>query len=98
MASLASSQGVTNMVGLQARGAPVILHPKELINQGYVGEVLACNMTMFLPGVLQRGLSMPWMADREKGGNTLTIGTGHAIDALCFCGGEFKEISAKVTT
>jgi predicted dehydrogenase len=98
MASLARSKGVTNMVGLQARGAPAILHLKELISQGYVGEVLACNMTMFLPGVLQRGLSMPWMADREKGGNTLTIGTGHAIDALCFCVGEFKEISAKVAT
>ncbi len=98
MASLARSKGVTNMVGLQARGAPAILHLKELISQGYVGEVLACNMTMFLPGVLQRGISMPWMADREKGGNTLTIGTGHAIDAFCFCLGEFREISAKVAT
>ena len=98
MSSLAREKGVTNMVGLQARGAPAILHLKDLISQGYVGEVLACNMTMFLPGVLQRGLSMPWMADREKGGNTLTIGTGHAIDALCFCVGEFKEISARVTT
>ena len=98
MASLARSKGVTNMVGLQARGAPAILHLKDLISQGYVGEVLACNMTMFLPGLLQRGINMPWMADREKGGNTLTIGTGHAIDALCFCVGEFREISAKVTT
>jgi predicted dehydrogenase len=38
------------------------------------------------------------MADREKGANTLTIATGHAIDAFCFCVGEFKEISAKVAT
>ncbi len=98
MDALARSKGVTNMVGLQARGAPAILHLKDLISQGYVGEVLACNMTMFLPGVLQRGVSMPWMADKEKGGNTLTIGTGHAIDALCFCLGEFREISANVAT
>ena len=98
MASLARSKGVTNMVGLQARGAPAILHLKELISQGYVGEVLACNMTMFLPGLLQRGINMPWMADRDKGGNTLTIATGHAIDAFCFCVGDFQEISAKVAT
>ncbi|PKB65910.1 MAG: hypothetical protein BZY81_08840 [SAR202 cluster bacterium Io17-Chloro-G4] len=98
MDALARSKGVTNMVGLQARGAPAILHLKDLISQGYVGEVLACNMSMFLPGVLQRGKTMPWMADREKGGNTLTIGTGHAIDAFCFCAGEFREISAKVAT
>ena len=98
MASLARPKGVTSMVGLQARGAPAILHLRELISQGYVGEVLACNMTMFLPGLLQRGINMPWMADREKGGNTLTIATGHAIDALCFCVGEFGEISANVAT
>ena len=98
IASLARSKGVISMVGLQARGAPAILHLKELIGQGYVGEVLACNMTMFLPGLLQRGMNNPWMADREKGGNTLTIATGHAIDAFCFCVGEFREISAKVAT
>ena len=98
MAALARSKGVRCMVGLQARGAPAILHLKELISEGYVGEVLACNMTMFLPGLLQRGMNNPWMADREKGGNTLTIATGHAIDAFCFCVGEFREISAKVAT
>ena len=65
-ASLARAKGVTSMIGLQARGAPAILHLKELISQGYVGEVLACNMTMFLPGLLQRGINTPWMADREK--------------------------------
>lgn len=98
MASFARSKSVTTMIGLQARSSPAILHLKELVSQGYVGEVLACNMTMFLPGVLQRGKTAPWMADREMGGNTLTIGTGHAVDALCFCVGEFREFSAKVAT
>ena len=34
MASLARPKGVTSMVGLQARGAPAILHLRELISQG----------------------------------------------------------------
>ena len=59
MASVARSNGVTSMVGLQARAAPAILHLKDLVSQGYVGEELACNMTMFLPGVLQRGINTP---------------------------------------
>jgi len=98
MANLARSKGVHNIVGLQARGDPALLHLQELLAEGYVGEVLACNMTMFLPGILQRGLDRAWMADRQMGANTLTIATGHAIDVLCFCVGEFREVSANVAT
>ena len=98
MAALARSKGVRHMVGLQARGAPPLLHLRDLLAEGYVGEVLACNMTMFLPGLLQRGIDRAWMADRDMGANTLTISTGHAMDIFCYCVGEFKEVSAKVTT
>ena len=98
MAALARSKGVHTMVGLQARGDPALLRLQELLAEGYVGEVLACHLTMFLPGLLQRGLDRAWMAEREKGGHTLSIATGHAIDVLCFCVGEFKEVSALVAT
>ena len=98
MAALARSKGVRATVGLQARCDPVLLRLKELLAEGYVGEVLACNMTMFLPGLLQRGVSGAWMADRKNGANTLSISTGHAIDVVCFCVSEFKEVSAHVTT
>ena len=98
MVSLAQSRGVTHMVDLQARAAPPLLHFRKLLAEGYVGEVLACNMTMFLPGILKRGRSVPWMADRTKGANTLTIEGGHSIDALSFCVGEFREVLAQVST
>jgi predicted dehydrogenase len=38
------------------------------------------------------------MADQAMGAHTLSISTGHAIDVLCFCVGEFKEVVAAVTT
>ena len=98
MAKLAKSQGVHHIVGLQARCDPALLRLQELLAENYVGEILACNMTMFLPGLLQRGLDRAWMADREQGANTLTIATGHAIDVLCFCVGEFKEVSSQAAT
>ena len=68
MAGLAQAKGVRHMVGLQARGAPEVLYIRELLAEGYVGEVLACNMTLFSSGVLQRGLERAWMADRDQGG------------------------------
>ena len=98
MASLAQSRGVRHMVGLQARVDPALLRLKELLVEGYVGEVLACSMSMFLPGILERDSSRAWMADVKKGAHTLSIATGHSIDVVCFCVGEFKEVSCRVTT
>ncbi len=96
LAALARSRGVRHMVGLQARGGPALLRAAELLAEGYVGEILACNMTMFLPGLLQRGADRAWMADRTKGATTLTIATGHSLDIFCTCVGEFRELSARV--
>src|SRR4029434_229005 len=39
-----------------------------------------------------------WMADRAMGANTLSIATGHAIDALCCCVADFQEVAALSTT
>lgn len=98
MASLARTKGVRNMVGLQARASPGLLRLKEMLKEGHVGEVLAVSMTMLLPGILQRTSQNVWMADPANGANTLTIAGGHALDALCFCLGEFREVSSQVTT
>ena len=98
MSALAASKGVRHMVGLQARGDPSLMHLRNILAEGYVGDVLACNMTMFLPGALERDSSRAWMADGSKGGHTLSIAAGHSVDVVCFCVGEFVEVSAKVST
>jgi len=98
LAAVARSQGVRTMIGLQANGDPGLLRLRELLAEGYVGEVLACNMVMFLPGLLHRGRERAWMADRAMGAHTLSIATGHAIDVLCCCVGDFQEVSALSTT
>ena len=97
LADLARDKGVHTLIGLQARGGPALLRLRELAADGYVGEMLACNMTMFLPGLMQRGLDRAWMADRSKGANTLSIASGHALDIFCYCVGEFRELSAQVS-
>ena len=97
LSGLAQEKGVRTLIGLQARGGPALLHLKELVEEGYVGEMLACNMTMFLPGLLQRGADRAWMADRANGANSLTIASGHALDIFCHCVGEFRELSARVS-
>ena len=98
MAALAREQGVLSMVGLQGRCAPEFLRLRELVDEGYAGEVLAVNMTSFVPGVLSRTSDRTWQKDAELGATTLTIAFGHVVDALCMCLGEFAEVSASVAT
>ena len=98
MASLARSQEAHHMVGLQARGDPALLRLREMVAEGYVGDVVACTMTLFREGIYQRGAHGAWMANRENGASTLSISAGHTIDALCMCVGEFRDVSARVTT
>jgi predicted dehydrogenase len=98
MAALARQRSVTTIVGLQARSDPAILYARELIEGGYIGEVLTASLTTSAQAVLQRGPGRIWQGARANGANTLTIAGGHAIDALCAVLGEFAEISARVAT
>jgi predicted dehydrogenase len=98
MAELARAKGVRNMVGLQARAAPVILYAKELVNSGYVGEVMSCLVSRIQEGVFERTSDRSWQRDKDMGANTLTITCGHTIDALRFVVGDFSHVSAVVST
>jgi predicted dehydrogenase len=42
--------------------------------------------------------SRAYLVDRTTGATLMTIPGGHSIDALCFCLGEFKQLSALVAT
>ncbi len=86
------------IVGLQSRANPTMLHMKELVEAGYVGELLSCSLRQIGSGVLSRVSGRTWQREVELGANTLTISAGHAIDALRFVAGDFVRVSAKITT
>src|SRR5438034_2179917 len=52
MTELAEKRGLRAMVGLQARGAPSIIHLRNLIADGWIRDVLATNLTQFSSGLL----------------------------------------------
>lgn len=95
MTELARRKGVHVVVGLQARSSPVINRVRDLINQGYVGRVLSASM-------VASGVNWGAVIDQrdaytqyaENGATMLTIPFGHTVDALCYCLGEFHELSA----
>ena len=98
LAALAREKGVQTAVGLQSRVSPALLYIKDLIDDGYVGEVLSCHVTTMRDGTLERPSSRTWNLDASQGANTLTIANGHVIDALRMVLGNFKRVACMVTT
>src|SRR3984893_11424327 len=98
LAALAKAKGLVTAVGLQARVNPTVMYMKELVEAGFVGEMMAVHISMIRDGVLSRPSHRTWQRDAELGANTLTIANGHTIDAMRFVTGDFARLSAVVAT
>ncbi len=98
LAALAKAKGLVTAVGLQARVNPAIMHMKEQVEAGFVGEVMAVHVSLMREGVLSRPSHRTWQRDAELGANTLTIAAGHTVDAMRFVAGDFARLSAVVAT
>jgi predicted dehydrogenase len=95
MAELARTRKLATAVGLQARAAPAVAYVRDLIAQGYVGEVLSTTLI---------GTGMNWgpfvdapnayTYDARNGATLLSIPVGHTLDALCHVLGEVREVTA----
>ncbi len=98
MASAAAAQSLRTFVGLQGRSDPAIRYARDLVREGYVGEVLGANLSITSQAQYERGSGRVWQRLRSNGANTLTISGGHGIDAMCAVLGEFTEVTARTAT
>lgn len=101
LAALARAKGILGVVGTQARVAPEIEYLKQLIADGFVGEVLSTSLVGWGRGW---GGSLPekqvnaYLLDRSNGATMLTIPVGHTLAALRDVLGEVAEVSAVLAT
>jgi len=96
MAATAARKSMRAFVGLQARAAPALRYIRDLIMEGYVGDVLSTSIVASAgPGwgspVSQ---AQTFQLDRANGATMLTIPFGHTLDALCWIFGELERIRA----
>jgi predicted dehydrogenase len=93
MHAAAVAAGIRHAVGLQGRVSPSINYVKDMIADGYIGKPLAA--TLFVNAANWGAtLDRAYQADFANGANLMTITGGHNLDALCYCLGEFRELSA----
>jgi predicted dehydrogenase len=97
LAQLAKAAGIVAVAGTQARVAPEIQYLRQLVAEGYVGEVLSTSLIgsgMILgPTVEPRSI---YLMDRANGANMLTIPVGHTLAAVREVLGEVTSLSARL--
>ncbi|WP_420820956.1 Gfo/Idh/MocA family protein [Shimazuella alba] len=97
MNRLALEKKVHTAVGLQARQSPEVNFAKDLVAKGYIGKILSCHLKVSTTakGGTTNEVSK-YLLQQSNGANLLTINAGHAIDAMCYMLGDFKELSATI--
>lgn len=95
----AAAAGPRTFVGLQARSAPTFMYLRDLVADGYVGEVLSTSVVASSANwgatFTTRGT---YMLDRDNGATLLTVPFGHSVDVLTMVLGEFTDLTAVTAT
>jgi predicted dehydrogenase len=101
MAALAKARGVLGVVGTQARVAPEIGYLRQLIAEGFVGEVLSTTLTARGRGwgaAIDSKAIGAYLLDRANGATMLSIPLGHTLAALREVLGDVADLSAVLAT
>ncbi len=96
LADLAESKGVVAAVGTQMRVAPEVEYLRQLIAEGYVGQVL--STTLVGSGSswgAETDAAHAYLYDKSNGATMLTIPLGHTLAGMRDVLGGFDEVSAR---
>lgn len=96
LAELSRAQGARTMIGLQGRTSPAINYVRDLVADGYVGQVL--STTMVVSAMVGDGIDIAnaYLVDRANAANLLTVTLGHNADIVAYCLGEFEQLAAQL--
>ena len=101
LAAVARAKGVLGVIGTQARVAPEIEYLKQLIADGFVGEVLSTTLIARgggWGGVIPQKKDNAYLLDKAGGATMLTIPVGHTLAALTDVLGKFADVSSVLAT
>ncbi len=95
LAELARRKNARAFAGLQARFAPALRYVRDLVVDGYVGDLLSTSV-IATPGPSWNGTvaaSQRFQVDRTNGATMLSIPCGHTLDALSWIFGELAHVN-----
>lgn len=95
LAALSLERKVVTCIGLQSRAVPGINYVKDLVKQGYIGEVLSTSMIG--SGIIFGAYTeqaMAYAVDANNGAGMIYSTFGHSLDMLCDVLGEYTSLNA----
>jgi predicted dehydrogenase len=99
LTALAREKGLYAIAGTQARVSPAMRYVRDLVADGFVGEVLSTTIVgsgMSWGGVIQ--MPNAYTLDVTNGASMLTIPFGHTISTVVDVLGEVESVSAVLAT
>lgn len=96
---MAQDVGVCNAVAFHRRYEPARLRMKELVSEGFIGELHSVSVIVYrstLAESEQRYFS--WLMEQEKGGGVLAAIGSHYVDQLRWWFGEIHAVTGAVFT
>jgi len=93
-----SSDGIIQLA-FNYRFIPAIMKAKQLIDEGFLGEVINFRAQYFHTGYLNPDKPMSWRLSQDiSGGGALVDLGSHVIDLMLYLAGPFKRIMAQTKT
>lgn len=110
-AGLAKEKGLVGVVDAQFRWGPAALQMKQMIDEGFLGNILGFNMHLSMPLWEKEGLHYPacaypeggmdpylWLAEKASGGSAWRNFGTHSMLFLTHLIGQVKAITGLQTT
>ena len=97
LAALAEAKGVVAAIGTQMRVAPEVDYVRQLIADGYVGEVL--STTLIGSGAqwgAETDAAHAYLYDQRNGATLLSIPLGHTLAGVREALGDYGDLSARM--
>lgn len=99
LAKMASVSRAVAMVNHEFRFIPVRVRAKELIDDGFIGELHSASMMVFRSALNDpQGRPFGWLMEKAKAGGMLGASGSHHIDALRWWFGEVKAVTGGTST
>ncbi|MBO0144639.1 Gfo/Idh/MocA family oxidoreductase [Agrobacterium sp. Ap1] len=101
LAKLAADKGVLAVTGTQARVTPAMRHLRQLVKDGFVGNILSTTMTgrgRIWGATIDDLKTDGYLLDNANGATLLTIPFAHSLAVLRDVLGDLTEVSALLDT
>ncbi|MFF0814908.1 Gfo/Idh/MocA family protein [Rhodococcus sp. NPDC003318] len=91
----AAAEGKRSYVGFQSTAAPAVRYLKDLIADGFVGEVISTSLIATSgPWGGPVGTRTEYLLDKSNGATLLSIVFGHLVDSFSYIVGDLTSLNA----